>query len=124
MLLIEEKTQMIIRCFYKVYNTLGYGFQEKVYENALVIELKKEGLKCFQQSAIEVYYDNIIVGTYFTDIVVDNEVIVEIKAVEGEIIKQHELQLQNYLKATDLEVGLVLNFGKTPSFKRKSIHES
>ena len=119
MLLIEEKTQIIIRCFYKVYNTLGYGFQEKVYENALAIELKKEGLKCFQQSPIEVYYDNFVVGTYFSDIVVDNEVIVELKAVEGDIIKQYELQLQNYLKATELEVGLVLNFGKTPSFKRK-----
>ena len=119
MLLNEDKTDLIIKCFYKVCNKLGYGFQERVYENALVIELKKEGMTCFQQSPVEVYYDNIIVGTYFSDIVVDNEVIIEVKAVEGEIIRQHELQLQNYLKATELEVGLILNFGKTPSLKRK-----
>ena len=114
MLLNEDKTDLIIKCFYKVYNKLGYGFLERVYENALVIELKKEGFSCFQQTPIEVYYDNIVIGTYFSDIVVDNEIIIELKAVEGEIIKQHELQLQNYLKATELEVGLILNFGKRP----------
>ena len=119
MLLIEEKTQLIIKCFYKVYNKLGYGFLEKVYENSLVIELEKEGFSCLQQVPVPVYYDNIEVGFYFSDIIVDNELIIELKAVEGEIIKQHESQLLNYLKATELNVGLIFHFGIKPTFKRE-----
>ena len=119
MLLHEDKTKLIIKCFYKVYNNLGYGFLEKVYENALIIELRKEGLNCLQQMPVSVFYEQTEVGLYFSDIIVDNEVILELKAGEGEIIKAHESQLQNYLKATAFEVGLVLHFGIKPSFKRK-----
>ncbi|MEO8769847.1 MAG: GxxExxY protein [Ferruginibacter sp.] len=119
MLLFEEKTELIIKCFYTVYNKLGFGFLERVYENSLIIELTKQGFNCLQQVSIDVYYDRNIVGTYFADIIVDNKIILELKALDTEIIKEHELQLHNYLKATELEVGLILNFGKKPSFKRK-----
>jgi GxxExxY protein len=120
MLLFEEKTELIIKCFYKVYNTLGYGFLEKVYENALILELKNEGLKCLQQVPVTVHYRNAEVGFYFSDIIVDNQIILELKAGEGEILKEHELQLLNYLRATEFEVGLILHFGKRPGFKRKA----
>jgi GxxExxY protein len=119
MLLHEDKTDLILGCFYKVYNKLGYGFLEKVYENALIIELKKAGLNCLQQMPVKVYYDGTEIGLYFSDIIVDNEIILELKAGEGEIIKEHESQLQNYLRATEYEVGMILHFGKKPSFKRK-----
>lgn len=119
MLLNEDKTDLIIKCFYKVYNKLGYGFLEKVYENALIIELRKEGMNCLQQTPVKVYYDEAEIGLYFSDIIVDNEVILELKAGEGEIIREHESQLQNYLRATEYEVGIILHFGKKPSFKRK-----
>ena len=119
MLLLGEKTSSIIKCFYKVYHTLGYGFLEKVYENALIIELRNEGMNCIQQKTAEVYYKDVIVGIYFSDIIVDNQVILELKAGEGEILKEHELQLTNYLKATTFEVGLILHFGKKATFKRK-----
>ncbi|MEO6667973.1 MAG: GxxExxY protein [Ferruginibacter sp.] len=119
MLLFEEKTELIIKCFYTVYNKLGYGFLERVYENALMIELRKNGFHCLQQVAVDVYYDRIKVGDYYSDIMIDNCIIIELKAFEGEITKEYELQLLNYLKATELELGLILNFGKRPSFKRK-----
>jgi len=113
----SEITEKIIKAFYKVYNTLGFGFLEKVYENALTVELKKMGFLITQQHNIKVYYDGRIVGEYFADIIVDNSVIIEIKASEG-LREEHKTQLINYLKATDKEVGLLLNFGKTPEFKR------
>ncbi|HET6991228.1 MAG TPA: GxxExxY protein [Bacteroidia bacterium] len=91
---------------------------EKVYENALVIELKKSGLNCHKQKPVDVYYEKIKVGSYFADIVVNDCVIIELKAAEG-LIEAHELQLVNYLKATQIEIGLLLNFGREPSFKRK-----
>ena len=116
-MLHSEITEKIIKAFFKVYNTLGYGFLEKVYENALIIELKKIGFHISQQYNIKVYYDGKIVGDYFADIIVDNNVIVELKAAEG-LREEHQTQLINYLKATDKEVGLLLNFGKTPEFKR------
>jgi GxxExxY protein len=116
-MLHSEITEKIIKAFFKVYNTLGYGFLEKVYENALIIELKKIGFHISQQYNIKVYYDGKIVGDYFADIIVDNNVIVEVKATEG-LREEHQTQLINYLKATDKEVGLLLNFGKTPEFKR------
>ena len=119
MLLHEEITDIIIRCFYKVYNELGFGFLEKVYENALFIELKNCGLESVKQIPIEVYYQNCPVGNYFADIIVNDKVIIEIKAGEGSLIEVHELQLINYLKATRIEVGLLLSFGKKPEFKRK-----
>src|SRR5436190_23115094 len=124
MLLFEEKTELIIKCFYKVYNTLGYGFLERVYENALILELRNHGFICLQQVPANVFYNGIKVGDYYSDIIVDNTIIIELKALEGEIIKEHELQLLNYLKATGLELGLILNFGKKPSFKRKIFTKS
>ena len=99
-------------------NTLGYGFIEKVYENAMVIELRKMGFKVLQQKKIKVYYDDQIVGNYESDIIVNDLVIVETKAKEN-LRQEHEAQLINYLKATRCEVGLLMNFGKKAEFKRK-----
>lgn len=118
MLLLEEITEKIISSFYTVYNTLGYGFLEKVYENALIHELNSKGLNSTGQYPIDVYYNEIKVGQYFADILVGKKIIIEIKAMET-IAKEHETQLINYLKATNFEVGLLLNFGKKPEFKRK-----
>ncbi len=111
-------TDKIIKAYYNVYNKLGYGFLEKVYENSMMIELRKFGLNCEKQKPIDVYYDDKKVGEYFADIIVDKKVIVELKAAEN-LCEEHECQLTNYLKATNIEVGLLLNFGKKPEFKRK-----
>ncbi len=111
-------TGLIIRCFFNVYNKLGYGFLEKVYENSLLIELKKFGLDCQKQIPIAVFYEGNNVGNYCADIIVNDCVIIEIKAASN-LCDEHEAQLTNYLKATDIEVGLLLNFGKEPQFKRK-----
>ena len=115
-------TGIIIKAFFNVYNQLGYGFLEKVYENALLIELRKFGLECLAQYPIEVFYDNLKVGFYIADPVVNNCVIIEIKTAEA-ICEEHEAQLTNYLRATDIEVGLLLNFGKKAEFKRKVFSE-
>jgi GxxExxY protein len=117
-MLHSEITDSVLKAFYKVYNTLGYGYLEKVYENAMRIELRKMNLKVDQQKNIKVYYDSEQVGEYFADLLVNDLVIVELKAAEN-ICEEHEAQLLNYLKATDIEVGLLLNFGKEPQFKRK-----
>lgn len=117
-MLFEEKTSRIIKCFYQVYNKLGYGFLEKVYQNALLIELLNNNFQCEKQKRIEVFYYEYSVGDYYADIIVDNEIILELKAAES-ICEEHEYQLINYLKATKIEVGLLLNFGKSPQFKRK-----
>jgi GxxExxY protein len=117
-LLFKEETDKILKCFYNVYNELGFGFLEKVYENALMIELKESGIFCERQKPIKVHYKNILVGEYFADIMVKNSIILELKAAEC-LIQEHELQLINYLRATDIELGLLLNFGKKPEFKRK-----
>jgi GxxExxY protein len=114
----SDITSLIIKGYYAVYNKLGYGFLEKVYENALAIELQKLGLNCKLQYAIHVFYDNEKVGFYIADMLVNDCVIIEIKAAEC-ICDEHEAQLTNYLKATDIEVGILLNFGKKPEFKRK-----
>lgn len=115
----KELTDKIINIFYRVYNKLGYGFLEKVYENAIVIELDKEGIPAVSQSAISVSYEGKIIGEYYADILVDNKVIVEIKAIRH-LVEENEAQLLNYLKATNMEVGLLLNFGPKPDFKRKA----
>jgi GxxExxY protein len=115
----KKLTEKIISIFYKVYNRLGYGFLEKVYENALMIEFKKEGFPAVPQFPIKVFYEGEIIGEYYADILVDNKVIVEIKASKH-LVKENEAQLLNYLKATDCEVGLLLNFGTEPEFKRKA----
>ena len=116
-MLHEDLTNRIICAFYNVYNILGSGFLEKVYENALVIELKKIGLTVSQQESVKVYYDGMQVGDYYADIIVNALVILELKAAES-LKNEHFAQLTNYLKATDIEVGLLLNFGKKPEFKR------
>jgi GxxExxY protein len=113
-----EITSEIIKAYYEVYNKLGYGFLEKVYQNALLIELKKKALDCKPAYSIDVYYDKEKVGFYIADIIVESAVIIEIKAAES-LCEQHEAQLVNYLKATSIEVGILLNFGKKPAFKRK-----
>jgi|SRR6056297_2123389 len=118
MFLHKELSNKIIRCFYNVYNNLGYGFLEKVYENALLIELKNSKLACENQKPIKVKYNGTNVGEYFADVIVANKIIVELKACES-ICGEHELQLINYLKATEIELGLLLNFGKKPEFRRK-----
>ncbi len=122
-MLHEEITSVIIASYYNVYNKLGYGFLEKVYENAVILELQKQGLNVKQQFPVKVYYDGQIVGEYFADLLVNDLVIIELKAAE-QIIKAHEAQLVNYLKATNLEVGLILNFGPKAEFKRKIFSNS
>jgi GxxExxY protein len=117
-LIHKNLTDKILNAFYTVYNELGYGFLEKVYENALCIELENQGLSCQKQKPIHVFYKDKLVGEYFTDIMVENRVIIELKAVEN-IAKEHEYQLINYLKCSKIEIGLLLNFGKKPEFKRK-----
>ena len=117
-LLHKEITDKVLRAFYDVYNELGYGFLEKVYENALFYELTSLGLDCKVQCPVDVYYRDRKVGQYFADIVVNDCVILELKAAES-ICEEHEYQLINYLKATNIEVGLLLNFGKKPIYKRK-----
>jgi GxxExxY protein len=102
-----------------VYPKLGYGFLEKVYENALALELRRKGLKVEQQARIEVYYDGMIVGEYCADLLVESVVIVELKAIQR-LTDQDEAQLLNYLRATPHEVGLLLNFGPRPDFRRKA----
>jgi GxxExxY protein len=114
----KELTEKIIGIFYKVFNALGYGFLEKVYENAMIIELERERVPVISQAPIKVSYEGKVVGEYFADMLVDGKVIVEIKAGHS-LAPEHEAQLLNYLKATDAEVGLLLNFGPKPQVKRK-----
>ncbi len=118
-MLHEEITDKIIKCYYEVYNALGYGFLEKVYENALTIKLRSEGFSCLQQCPVEVFFMGEVVGSYSADIIADNKIIIEIKAGDSAHIPAHEYQLINYLKATEIEVGLLLFFGKNPIVKRK-----
>ena len=117
----KELTEKIIRIFYRVYNTLGYGFLEKVYENAMMMRFRKDGIPAVAQSPIRVMYEEECIGEYYADILVDNKVIVEIKAIKR-FAKENEAQLLNYLKATDVEVGLLLNFGPEPEVKRKAFN--
>ncbi len=116
--LFKDITSQIISAFYKVYNNLGFGFLEKIYENALKIELELMGFSVEKQKPIHVYYNEICIGNYYADLVINEKIILEIKAVEF-LVPEHEHQLINYLKATDFEVGLLLNFGKKPEIKRK-----
>ena len=113
----EEITGQIINAAHTVYNRLGYGFLEKVYHNSLVIELRKSNFFVESEKPVKVKYDNYVVGEYFADIVVDNKVIVEVKAVD-KYSSLFEAQLLNYLKATGLEVGLIINFGSSVQVKR------
>ena len=114
----SDFTKEIIKVYYRVYNTLGYGFLEKVYENAMIIELKNEGYEVQVQKQIKVFYNDVEVGVYYADLIINNKIIIELKATES-LCEEHEFQLINYLKASDIEVGLLLNFGKEPEFRRK-----
>ncbi len=114
----EDLTEKIIECFYAVYNRLGYGFLESVYEKAMLIELRRAGLKAVRQFPVSVSYRNESVGEFVTDVLVEDKIILELKTAR-KIDKDHEYQLVNYLRATEVEVGLLFNFGRKPEFKRK-----
>ena len=114
----QDLTAKIIECAYKVHNTLGFGFLEAVYQNALLIELLKTGLRAEKEKKIQVYYDSQLVGDYMADIIVEEKVILELKSVK-DLHPAHSAQLVNYLKATGIEVGLLLNFGESVEIKRK-----
>lgn len=116
-MLHKEITDKILRAYYTVYNELGFGFSEKCYENALLYEMRNSGLSCEQQQPIKVYYKESLVGEYFADIIVEEKVIIELKAA-ATLVPEHEVQLINYLKSTDMEIGMLLNFGRDPKFRR------
>ena len=113
-----QLTEKIIGAFFEVYNELGYGFSEKVYENAFLIALRAKGLQVDAQKSIQVHFRGQVVGDYIVDILVDDKVILELKAIQ-KIGDVHEAQLLNYLKATKIEIGLLFNFGHEATFKRK-----
>jgi GxxExxY protein len=117
-LIPKELIDLILKHFYRIYNDLGYGFLERVYQNALYFALLDEGLKCEVEKPIKVYFDGRVVGDYRADILVEDCVILELKAVD-EFNPAFDNQLINYLKATNIEVGYVLNFGKKPKYSRK-----
>jgi GxxExxY protein len=114
----SDLTEKIIGGFYQVYNHLGYGFSEKVYENALALVLRKMGFEIEQQKPIAVFFEGQLVGEYFVDLLVNGVVVLELKACK-QLSEDHEAQLLNYLKATSIEVGLLLNFGLKPQHVRK-----
>lgn len=106
----KELTYKVIGCAMVVHRELGYGFLEKVYENAMMVQLRKEGIEAKQQQGVSVQFSGEIVGEYFADILIENKIIIELKAVDS-LIERHFAQVLNYLKATDIKVGLLLNFG-------------
>ena len=108
----EDITHKVIGCAYQVYNNLGFGFLESVYRKAMVIEIEASGLRVQQESPLRVLYRDQVVGDFFADLLVEDELIVELKSVER-LGKVHEAQLVNYLVATGIEVGLLINFGST-----------
>ena len=118
MLIHEELSATILGAFYEVYHQLGYGFLEKVYQNALFFELKGRGLDVVPQKRCPVFYKGREVGEYYSDMIVNELIILELKACD-KIVGEHISQLQNYLKASDIELGFILNFGPKPQFFRK-----
>jgi GxxExxY protein len=106
----EDTTRQIIGCAYEVYNTLGFGFLESVYRKAMVIELSKNNLLVEEEKAVQVYYDDQVVGDFYVDLLVAQDVIVELKSVQN-LIKEHEVQLVNYLNGLKKDIGLLINFG-------------
>ncbi len=114
----SELSKRIIKVFYDVHNELGFGFSEKVYQKSYAIALRQDGMKVDEQVQIKVYFRGQLVGEFFADMVVDDLIILELKAADT-IIEEFEAQLLNYLKSTEFEVGYVLNFGKSATFKRK-----
>jgi len=113
-----ELTDKIIACAYDVYNQLGFGFSEKVYENAMMIKIAQKNLTAVQQVPVNVFFEKQLVGEYFPDLLVESKVIVELKAVST-LSKVHEAQLVNYLKATGIKVGLLVNFGEKLKIVRR-----
>ncbi|MFY7912043.1 MAG: GxxExxY protein [Emticicia sp.] len=122
-LLNKELTEAIIKAFYDVYNELGFGFLEKVYQNSLYLELKARGFEVEAQKQIKVHFKGFEVGEYYADLLVNNTIILELKATEA-IVPEFEHQLINYLRGTDKEVGLLLNFGLKPEFRCKIFENS
>ena len=114
----EELSQQIIKVYYQVYNELGYGFLERVYQNALYLALKQEGFEVEPQRKIKVWFRGFEVGDYFADLIVNDTIILELKATEC-LVEEHDAQLLNYLRGTEMEVGLLLNFGRKPEIRRK-----
>jgi GxxExxY protein len=115
---IDRLTRTIIGCAYKVHQTLGAGFREKIYENALTLELNKLGIEAKQQDKIQVFYEGQLIGDYSPDLWIEGQLIIEIKGVER-LLKEHEIQLVNYLAATGIDNGLLINFGASVQVKRK-----
>jgi GxxExxY protein len=113
-----ELTDKIISCAYDVHNQLGFGFSEKVYENAMMIKIAQKNLAAVQQTPVNVFFENQLVGEYFPDLLIEKKVIVELKAVST-LSKAHEAQLVNYLKATGIKVGLLVNFGEKLKIVRR-----
>lgn len=116
-LIHKSITDAILKAYYNVYNELGSGFLEKVYQNSMYFELKSFGLKVEAQKQIKVYFKNQLVGDFYSDLLIEDKVIVELKATEF-LMDIHTAQIMNYLKATPIEVGMLLNFGDEPEFKR------
>ena len=114
----SDLSDKIIKVFYEIHNELGYGFSERVYQKAFGIALRQIGLKVEEQLPIKIYFRGQEIGEYFADMVVNDVILIELKAV-GQIVEEHEAQLLNYLKSTKIEVGYVMNFGKSAVFKRK-----
>jgi GxxExxY protein len=114
----SDLSEKIIKVFYQVHTELGFGFSEKVYQKAFGIALRKAGFKVDEQLPIKVYYQGEVVGEFFADMLINDVILLELKSA-SEIIAEHETQLLNYLKATEIEVGYVLNFGPSAKFKRK-----
>ena len=118
----SELTEKIIKCAYTVYNKMGFGFLESVYEKCMLIELNKVGLNAEAQKSIKVYYDEKNVGEFVADIIINDTIVLELKSV-SRIIKAHEVQLVNYLVATDKPIGLLLNFGERRVEVKRKIKE-
>lgn len=114
----SQLTEQIIAAAYTVHNTLGTGYLEKVYENAMLVELNKRGLQAVSQQAIPVLYESVVVGDFFADLLVEDCIIVELKAIET-LHTRHEAQLVNYLTSTGHDIGLLINFGSSVTVKRK-----
>jgi len=114
----DQLTREIIAAAYTVHNKMGFGYLEKVYENSLAIELRKQGFQVEQQLPVVVYYDKTVVGDFRADMIVNGKVILELKAVAN-LAKEHEVQLVNYLKGANLPYGLLINFGTSVIVKRK-----
>ena len=118
----KELTEKIIGCAYRVYNKMGFGFLESVYEKCLLIELRNTGLRAVSQEPITVHYDEEVVGEFVADIMVEDEIILELKS-DRRIVKAHEVQLVNYLTATGKDVGLIINFGENRVEVKRKIRE-